>query len=1401
MTTAVGPDLSDAHLARWRDAAAGGELPAPTRERWQILRAGVVNLWEFDAAEYWFADGRAQFVGANQSGKSTLMALTTLIMLAGGLDRQYVDTFGQSDKSFRYYVEPTDDARDRRETGAGTNRGWAWVEYGRLGARGPEFYTTLLYAQAKRGVSQLTPVWLICHGTDRVRAGLHLAAGKAVVEPRDLSGVPGLTVCDSGKRYAERLATELFGFADTDRYATVLEMLKVLRTPHLGQRLNPDWFTAQIRAALPPIARTEVEELAEGWQQLEQLRRDRDHAAGARDAVAVYLAKAWRPWADAVQRQHADALLAASRSVDAASRAVDDATSALDSARASSLAEGENTASLEQAVKHAHAAYEELLRSDVYRDAAARAARAEQLTREAGTARTRATAARAQADRAASETARAADAHERASSSLAAARAAVSALSQDVASAAARAGLGDSSASWAAVADTDRLTAAITARRGRVAVLRKLLRTAATAVASARSAEDAASGAAAELDARASAASDAAEALTDALQSLSDDLERWAEKLGDTAPAAAVREEWLREVTASATGPRPRQVLRTLLTTAWLDPVITPLTERIGTLRAQAAEGDARAAALDADAASLSPTADVTPPAPVDWFRRDRSAAAGAPLWRLVDPVDGLDQDVLDHVEAALAAAGLLDAWITADGTWDPARDGRDAVAVASGSAGASPLRVAEDAGELAPAVRSVLAAVAYADPGAPLDPEATVAISGDGRWRTPITAGRAGPAPGGASLLGTAARAAARRRRVAELRAQADAARTAAAEARDAAAAEAQKIAELRAVAAQAPDDVDVTAAGSARAAAAVERDRAEVAHSRAHAAALTARRRAEEAGTEAATHAAEHGLPAAEDQLDAVVTELDEASRAVAELRLASTGVTAAERDVATTAATASAAAAAAAESDQAAREAAAEASEAAIHAEEAGESVARDDRDQIERATTLQARIRSLDKSVTASRARGSELSAAASSAATALEQRIAARDSALHAREAAFVAWSSLHPGHEDPVALARETERTVRPANWPDTAPEKAKRVQAAMSRALGNPLAELRTVLEASGGRSAHTVEPDETHDLPSVAVVVDASGAQLSPAEAVTHLDELVTALTAAYDGKLDAMYTELLASTFIDHLADRQKKVVALLAVVNEVLERHPTGANRTTLRLRRHPAEGQKAGYAILKALESGTLDSGSAQEHIRTFLGDRLREAQDAGPASTQEWLDHLARLLDYRTWFDVVAEFKVAGSDYKPLTRQAHGVDSGGGKVVTLLQPLLATLVALYSESPQAPRPLWLDEAFEGVDPANRATMLRLLVDFDLDFLLAGPSALVAAAQVPAAAVWIVSRAPAPTPGVDLSLMLWAGKTLEQLPVADHTVQILAQRRPVDEPLGPDLFDSLAEADT
>ncbi len=248
------PEAGRQDLASWPDAVRDGGLPEPARSgRWQLLRAGVVNLWEFDVAEYWLAGGRAQFVGQNQSGKSTLMALTSLILLAGDLDRELVDTFGQQHKTFRYYVEPTGDPQDRREPGPATARGWAWLEFARHGDGGPRYLTCLLFAQARRGVAGLDTTWAVCDGTARVRAGLDLHQAAAVRPPAALASVPGFRATSDGDTYRAWVARELFGFTGPDRLDAVVRMLKVLRTPHLGQRLDPGFFTAQLRTALPAV--------------------------------------------------------------------------------------------------------------------------------------------------------------------------------------------------------------------------------------------------------------------------------------------------------------------------------------------------------------------------------------------------------------------------------------------------------------------------------------------------------------------------------------------------------------------------------------------------------------------------------------------------------------------------------------------------------------------------------------------------------------------------------------------------------------------------------------------------------------------------------------------------------------------------------------------------------------------------------------------------------------------------------------------------------------------------------------------------------------------------------------------------------------------------------------------
>jgi len=1396
----------DQSLAAWRDAAQAGALPSPATDRWQPLRAGVVNLWEFDVAEYWLAGGRAQFVGQNQSGKSTLMALTTLILLAGDLDRQLVDTFGQQHKAFRYYVEPTDDPQDRRDTSTSTSRGWAWVEYGRLTGGRARFFTCLLYAQAKRGANEFVRTWAVCGGPGRdeaarVRAGLDLHQGAAVRQPSDLEHAPGFRIAHSGTEYKTWVARDLFGFTDQSRLDAVVRMLKVLRTPHLGQRLDPDFFTAQMREALPAIAQTEIDELAEGWDQLDALAAERDHAEAARDAVNSYLRRAWNPWADTVLRRHADDLAASVTRFDNVTRAVRAAEETLAVARG--LADG--LANRLQATRdeqeRVEQNYEDLLKSPAYQNAYDATAHVGRLKETA--LRSRESAEHAEED---ADTAR--DLLRHRVGELAKAEQAVAGIAHTMEAAvsgawaaAQAAGLPADARAWAQDGDTGRLDAAVSERRRHLAAARKLLSAADLARHQENDAASRAKETAGESARRDAIAVRADAAVEETLQTLSDDLEGWADTLGAGAPPLTQRSAWMTAVTHQSVQPRVREVLGKLLRETWLTPTVTPLRERAAIEDREAGRLAKLAASRDEEAARELATPMPEPTPPVRWSRRDRPDAGpgGAPVWRLLDPRDGLPPDVLDHVEAALDAIGLLDAWVTPDGAWLSGRDGDDVVLTLADRASltaagtlASVLRPADDAGPLAARVTALLDAIEYQPTGASTPFTRAYGLSADGRWRAPSAAGRAGASAHGAELIGTAARTAARDRRVQELRAEAS-------RLREQVAVLLTTIEDLRAradfydgAAAKAPGDAEVVRAALAAATARQELEKAQAADERARRALEKAQVAARDASSALLSYAGDHALPMTASALEEIAESLDDAATAIGELKLAAAKLRAAREAESTV--------------RELHREAQEHASTAAGRAEDARrradrdqdiadnaeESLGQPEKDLLQAADEQKGRKEDLKKAVTKLEEERADQSARVASAEEKLANAGKERQEAEQARDGALAAWwipvdAGLAMARRLPaeagrtlthaVAQARAARETLRPAGWPegaDAAAEKASRVSSAWSRVAGGPLVELRAILEASSGRGAAVLDAEEPGKLPAITILVDSTGEQSDPVSAVIRLDKQVKALADLHDQKMHQVLIELLSSTFVEHLRERLATVLELIHGVNQVLAEHPTGASSTTLRLRRLPADGHKTAFGVLQALESEFIDSENVQNQVRAFLEQQIREAQDQG-RSGADWKQHLAGLLDYRRWFDIVTEYQISGNAWRPLTREAHAKDSGGGKVVTLLQPLVATLVALYQESGSAPRPLWLDEAFTGVDDANRSTMLALLVTFDLDFLLAGPGTLVATSQVPSAAVWFINRAPAPEPGVDLSLMLWAGNVLTQIEIATETV--------------------------
>jgi hypothetical protein len=1410
-------------LTSWRDTVIRGGLPAPARtERWQPLRAGVVNLWEYDAAEVWYADGRLQLQGANESGKSTLMTLTTLLLIAGDISSHNIDTLGQSEKRFRYYVEPTGHALDRRDATQAKNRGWAWLEFGSVGGGIAEYFTLLLFAESRRADGALKVQWCTAHGSARVRDGLALAKAGIVAEPGQFRDVPAFTMHRSGTAYREDISRTLYG-SSTTWLDQVIRILRVVRTPQIGHRLDLRFLTDAFRVALPPIAEDEINQLADGWEQLQRLRDERDTTEQALAAITEFTRQRWRPWADSVIRAAADPVAAVTSRLTQITREEKNASDAVRELDGEVTALRERIETAERTAALAAAQREALRDSQSYQDAVSASLNAQQLADRADDAETTARRSRRRADEA-QEAIEPAEARLAvAGENLDGAERAVVTAAGNVARHADDAGLVEVTARFLPDRDTERLrqaarlrgTAADEARR-RIAVHAKALADHDTAAARTREARDLAAKAQRVAEKRERAAEDA---ITAVAELLSD----WARTLDQRIrPAAELLEAWTRRVSDLIAVDKPAPVLATAVSRDHLRPTRRPLDQRHAEVQRALRDNAKDHADAEAALAAVEAERDPRPRDPELWQRRERPdgiSADGASLWRLVEKVE--PDAPVEQLEAALDAAGLLQAWVTPDGAYVAGRDGGDVIWAAPppglDRAGAAPpdvaasafswasgplgsrslqavLRPADDAGALAGVVAGLLASVSYGDD---LAAEGT-AITKDGQWRHGGLTGAAPPRPEGARLLGAAARAADRARHIAELGARLGELTAGRARLTAEMAGLDELLGALDAAAERLPGDSEVVSA-VLRA-----RDAAEAAEQAADQAGAAdraedkARSAADAAATDVARHCAEHDLPRASGDVELVL-------RVLAEYQSAISGLVAAMSLVPPLRTAAGQAAEIAAQwraTYERAEQDAAGDSAAALSlrakADAARAALTKEAQEIIEEVGRLGRRIRDAEESLRLLAKDRADLSGRKSKAETILEQVEERREQAEADRKRCVDRWlgcvdSGLPRlrGLEDPparhVTAALESVRAARMAisirDWPDDPAAAAHRVQGQWVR-MTEAVAMLRSRLESLAGRTIRTITPgDGEEDFPgAVEVVVDSTGAALAPPTAVDTLSALLARLQTDYDEELTRTINELLGSTFIEHLRDRLAEAERLRSDINAKLAQNPTSVSGLVLRLIRVPVSEERAANDVLAALERDfSLLPESTQEQLRGFLAGRVSDAQEkARAAGDPDWRSRLAEILDYRRWFELRMEYRTprSGLDggpaggWRALDRGDHGLLSGGAKVVTLMQPFIAALHAMYDQSGIGPRMIWLDEAFGGVDSANKAAMFRLLTSCDLDWLIAGPAIIANSSTVPLASIYEVRRAPQPWAGVSLELAVWTGNELTHIPTPD-----------------------------
>ncbi|WP_344961167.1 TIGR02680 family protein [Streptomyces thioluteus] len=1296
------------------------------------MRIGLVDLFHYDVEEFHFHDGRLLLRGNNGTGKSKVLALTLPFLLDGDLTPRRVEPDGDPGKRMEWNLLLGGEHPHPERLG------YTWIEFGRRdGTSGEEHFRTLacgLKAVTGRGIARH---WYAV--TDQ-RVGRDLSlldpTGTALSRDRLAEAISGHgMVYDQARTYRRAVDEALFGLGE-QRYAALVDLLIQLRQPQLSKRPNEAALSRALTEALPPMDQAVIAAAAEAFRSLDEEKEEVRAAAEAEHAASAFLDH-YRRYARIATRRRARLPRTEHSRYERLQR--DHAEEQAHQARAEEdrAAAGERIAALEETETRLRAQDAALREGPEMRSAheleqaAGEAARGVRIQE------------RAEADH--EQTVRL---HTRALERLGAAE-------QRLAAAEHRAGTvlervretaGDARVPLSGEPAREEAEAATDRRRRTLVHVERLANEADWA-------EDGRRAAAGRLDeaesdlALATEARDRAEETTASVgRTLVDAVREHihiCRELVYPDPVGVLEE--VQEWAPHLDGPCP---VRTHAARAH-SSASAELADRAADLAHHAKELKARRRDRERELGALEAGGRRGPEAPYTRTQELRERTPGAPLWRLADFRDGLEAVERAGLEAALEAAGLLDAWVCPDGTVLGA--GHDVLLAPQagpvpGPSLADVLLPAVDHGDDRAAavgeetVARLLAAIGLGEGG-----DTWAAL--DGTFRIGALTGRwAKPA---AEYLGEGAREEARRSRIAALRGELTALQeelaTATARAEDIAARRRGLDAELAA----APDDAPLrqSYAHAAAAADAMRRDRDRRDERAADLA--EAVRAAERAAAELDATAADVGLPVDRGALAAVRQALTDLTLVLADLWPALRERTEAARQVGEERGEAEQAGQRAAEhalrAEEAAREAAVADERHRTLRSTVGAAVAELERRLAETAGALRecgagqrrAREEHLDADRRVSRAEGrieqlerglAEATATRSEAIAAL-QRFAA--TGLMAVALPQLAVPPLRDGPwaaTPAITLARSIETELSRTDDSDGAWE---RVQRRLSE-------EFKTLQDALS-RHGHTASARMVEDGMVVDIVYQGRE------RAVPELAEALAAEVGELTRILSAHEREILETHLITEVAGTLQELIGAaerqVRAMNAELEERPTSTGMK-LRLvwrasRKAPAGLDRARDRLRQSAEAWTPEDRTA---VGQFLQAQIARQQTDDAAGS--WLEHLTVALDYRMWHEFGVERHQQGR-WVPAT----GPASGGERVLAVSVPLFAAASSHYASAgnPYAPRLVTLDEAFAGVDDDSRAKCLGLLHAFDLDVVMTSEREWACYPQVPGIAIAQLSR--------------------------------------------------------
>ena len=1334
------------------EEASGRVLPRPSRERWQPLRSGVLNIFKYDEEEFLFEEGRLLLRGNNGAGKSRVLALQLPFLLDGEMAS--------------HRVEPDGDPAKRIEWNLLMNRyenrlGYTWIEFGRRDADGGEHYVTLgcgLHARKGAGIPPNARWYFV---TDRrVGETLRLMSENRVPLNRERleAAIGQSSVYRTATAYRLAVDEALFGLGT--RYGPLIELLIQLRKPQIMRDFKADDLSQLLSESLPPLSSRLIENVSVSFRSLESDRQQLADLTEVRKSVDTFLTSyshyirvAVRRRAAEVRRAHSQ-FEGAQREIRRLSEETDKNEMALLAAQSGERRIEETLAAARQTELTLLASPEMKSAEDLRYAKETRDDRAKRVDEAEGMRLQN----RGVRDQRSKERKEAEVFVARESEVVSRRHMALTEAWQE----AELPNLGLPSRDAADLSARRVFDQAITVRAKAIVVLGEKNLELEKRVARRKEEET-------RFDQRRDDVirCDEAEAAlrgqrSRALEELVEQICRWEESL-EVLPLFR-GEDW------------------NGLFGAWLEApdTVSPLSERVEIAHQSAMQriSDERSQSdrvLEEQAQARNEIIDELdtlragwqpePPTPYTRGAEIRLHRPGAPLWKLCDFHEEISAADRAGYEAALEAAGLLDAWVTPDGTLiDPGAN--DVFLVGADGPGDGGLnRVLRAEGPLAEALTRVLACIGAREQ------EGETWLTPDGRWQHGLLRG-AWRKPD-AEYLGHNAREEARRRRIAELEAilaTIDESITTLAQERAAIEARAARIASERT---SAPSVVrlqraahELESAESASAEARQRLDEIDQLLSKAVEAERDARDARDRDAADLCLTRWKESIALA--KLELLVADVRVKAAALWPAWDALQGARAALGNANDREAESQASLDAAAGRAEEARRLAAAAN---AHFETLHSSIGATVHEVLTRLSAVRDELGQLVEHEKSARSAVSDLKI--QSAVIARDKERAAGDLTMHeaARDEAVrrlrvfaekklleEAGENLQPEKVDlaanpAVELARRIEQAL--ASVP--AEEEAwKRAQSGIQQQFS----ELNDQL---GMRGYHPQA--EIIEGGVFAITCEFHG----QSRTMTALRKSLSDELQSRDQMLNAREREVIENHLIGEVATELQGLIRAgedwVRVVNEELDQRPASSGiklRFAWEVDPEASDGLEA--ARRQLLKMTAAWSPAERDSIGRFLQGRInaeRAADDAAP-----WQEHLQRALDYRAWhrFGIL---RFQDGQWKKLTKQTYGTGSGGEKALTLTLPQFAAAAAHYrSAAPHAPRLILLDEAFIGIDKPTRARLMGLLVSFDLDFVMTSELEWGCYATLPALGICQLATRPE-SPAVYVTKWVWNGRKLLQ----------------------------------